>query len=76
MKKILTLIVLLVGTLTFAQDTKLQAGDRTLSEKAKEITDKYVGPLGVRAEQELLFRKKVEEFLIREEKIKKTSSQA
>tara|TARA_R100000935_G_scaffold8302_7_gene17381 strand:- start:8961 stop:9323 length:363 start_codon:yes stop_codon:yes gene_type:complete len=73
MKKILTLLLLVVSLSAFSQDTYLQTGSEDLQEKAKAITDKYVDVLGLRAEQELLFRKKVEEYLVREEKIKATN---
>ena len=73
MKKLLLAIIMLVSYSGISQDTHLQMGSETLQEKAKTITDKYVNELGLRAKQELLFRKKVEEFLIREEEIKKTS---
>ncbi len=73
MKKILLLLVLLVSVSALSQDTYLQTGGDDLQEKAKMITDKYVDALGLRAKQELLFRKKVEEFLVREEKIKANS---
>ncbi|WP_432410629.1 hypothetical protein [Rasiella sp. SM2506] len=73
MKKLLVLLVLFISFSSMAQDTSLQVGSEALQEKAKIITDKYVDVLGLRAKQELLFRKKVEEFLIREEKIKANS---
>ncbi len=70
MKKLIILLALFISFSTLSQDTHLQVGSETLQEKAKVITDKYVDALGLRAKQELLFRKKVEEFLVREEKIK------
>lgn len=73
MKKLIVLLVLFVSFSSLGQDTHLQVGSETLQEKAKVITDKYVDVLGLRANQELIFRKKVEEFLIREEEIKATS---
>jgi len=74
MKKVLILLFLFISFSAFSQDTYFQNGNETLQEKAKVITDKYVNVLGLRAEQELLFRKKVEEYLVREEKIKKTTT--
>lgn len=75
MKKALFLLILFVSFSysSFGQDTYLQVGSEVLEEKAKTITDTYVPILGLRAEQELLFRKKVEEYLVREEEIKATS---
>ncbi|HIB47847.1 MAG TPA: hypothetical protein EYO35_06035 [Flavobacteriaceae bacterium] len=73
MKRIITILILLVSTSLMAQDPILQEGREALEERAETITDKYVDALGLRAEQELLFRNKVEEFLIREQKIKEAS---
>lgn len=74
MRKIFLLVLLFVSFSALSQDTNFQVGSETLQEKAKVITDKYVDVLGLRAKQELLFRKKVEEYLVREEKIKATNS--
>ena len=75
MKKIVTILILVMSVTVFAQDTRIQTGgDEALEQRAIEITDAYNAELGLRAKQELLFRKKVTEFLIREEKIKATSS--
>lgn len=71
MKKILTVIIILFSMNAFSQDTYLQTGDETIEERATTLTDKYSAQLGLRAEQELLFRKKVEEFMLRAQSIKK-----
>ena len=73
MKKLFLLLFVFISFSALSQDTYLQTGSEDLQEKAKTITDKYVDVLGLRAEQELLFRKKVEEYLVREEKIKATN---
>ena len=70
MKKALLLFLLFISSMSFGQDTHVQVGSETLEEKATTIADRYVHELGLRAKQELLFRKKVEEYLIRAEDIK------
>lgn len=75
MKHIVFVFALFLSVTAVSQDTNFQqANSAELKEKAIKITDAYNAELGLRAKQELLFRKKVEEFLIREETIKASSS--
>ncbi|WP_370476115.1 hypothetical protein [Tamlana flava] len=53
-----------------AQDPFLQKNDRTIEQFAQKITKTYNKQLALNGEQPLLFQKKVEEFLIREKKIR------
>ncbi|TCK69312.1 hypothetical protein DFQ05_0833 [Winogradskyella wandonensis] len=70
MKKIIyTLILSLFVAQGFAQDPLLQRNNETLDEIATKITRTYDDKLSLEGEQFMLFQKKVEEFLIREEKI-------
>ena len=73
MKNIVAVLVLFISFSAMGQDTHLQISSDEMQEKAKTITDKYVDALGLRAKQELLFRKKVEEYLIREQEIKENN---
>lgn len=70
-RNILALLILCVSFTAFSQDTYFQKGDAAIEAQATEITDRYNAKLGLRAKQELLFRKKVEEYMIRAEQIKK-----
>jgi hypothetical protein len=52
-----------------AQDPILQKSNETLEEVAQRITKSYDDYIALDGNQFILFRKKVEEFLIREERI-------
>ncbi|GAB4164171.1 MAG: hypothetical protein Tsb0033_25280 [Winogradskyella sp.] len=52
-----------------AQDPIIQENNETLENVAISITERYNDELALDAKQYILFQKKVEEFLIREEKI-------
>lgn len=69
MKKILALLILLIGFTAFSQDPFLQKSNPTAREQAIEITNKYISELALTGEQQTLFQQKVEEFLIRRYKI-------
>ncbi|MDO1500565.1 hypothetical protein Q2T40_10530 [Winogradskyella maritima] len=67
-----TLIILCIVLFTFnanAQDPMLQFNNEALEEVAYDVTTAYNKHLGMDGRQVTLFQKKVEEFLIREEKI-------
>lgn len=69
MKTITTFLLLFISLGMYAQDPMLQKNDEVLEDKADKITEMYVPELGLTSKQELLFQKKVEEFLISAEKI-------
>lgn len=72
MKTTLYVFLLFFTTHLFAQDPMLQKPDMSLDEKAKALTVEYNKHLGLNGEQIGLFDIKVEEFLIRREKIENT----
>jgi len=73
MKKFLLLtITLFAFQISLAQDPYLQRGNDKFEKDAIELTDKYNEKLGLRMKQFNLFQKKVEEFMIRREKIEKS----
>lgn len=69
MKKLLFIVCLGVSITAFSQDTYLQSGQEALEQKADSITNIYNRQLVMSSQQELLFQKKLEEFLIRKEEI-------
>lgn len=70
MKTILYAVVLLFSvSQAYAQDPLLQRNNETLDKVATAITKSYDEQLALDGKQFILFQKKVEEFLIREEKI-------
>lgn len=70
MKKIIVLLLMiLMGFHVQAQDPMLQFNNEKLEEVAYDVTTAYNKHLGLDGRQVTLFQKKVEEFLIREEKI-------
>ncbi|WP_104733796.1 hypothetical protein [Hanstruepera ponticola] len=72
MKTTLYIFLLFFSISTFAQDPMLQKPDISLDEKAKALTVEYNKQLGLTSDQIGLFDIKVEEFLIRREKIENT----
>ena len=56
----------------FAQDPIMQDNSEVLENVAVSVTERYNEKLALDAKQYILFQKKVEEFLIREEKIHNT----
>ena len=71
MKLLPLLLTLFLGINVFAQDPMLQKNNQALDEQAKELTQTYSKELALNGEQIGMFENKVEEFLIRSEKIKK-----
>ena len=69
MKKLIVLFAIFSTGLLFAQDPMLQSDAKDLEPKAKAITASYNEELALTSKQYMLFEKKVEEFLIRREKI-------
>lgn len=74
MKYITTLLLILLTVQVNAQDPFLQKNDESIEQIAKSITEIYNKQLALNGKQPLLFQKKVEEFLIRERKIRKQFS--
>lgn len=72
MKTLLSIIFITIYTLGFSQDPIIQNNSESLEAVAASITDNYNDKLALDAKQFVLFKKKVEEFLIREEKIHNT----
>ncbi len=70
MKNIIIIISLLLFSLNgLAQDTFFQQSNDRAKNEAFKITNEYNRELALTGEQQLLFQKKVEEFLIRRYKI-------
>ena len=69
MKTSLYLISLFFSLSLFAQDPIMQNDNETLEAIAIKITKTYDHQLGFNGKQFILFEKKVEEYLIREENI-------
>lgn len=69
MRTLITICFLSFSTIIFSQDPIMQQNNESLETVAASITDKYDDELELDAKQFVLFQKKVEEFLIREEKI-------
>ena len=72
MKRLLYITLFLVTTVAFAQDPYLQKSDEELEKIARDLTFEYNKQLALDSKQVPLFEKKVEEFLIREENIRRT----
>ncbi len=70
MKKILLVLLLLITTGMFAQDPMLQKDNEEMEARAEWLTQQYNEELALTPKQQLLFQKKVEEFLIRAESIR------
>ena len=73
MKKIVLLFVLILGTqLGYAQDPMLQNDNPKFEKEAQSLTEKYNAELSLTTKQEVLFQKKIEEFLIKAADIRAT----
>ena len=70
MKNIITLLIAFISLSGFAQDNYLQKGNEVLEAQAEKITKVYNKEVVLTAKQFQLFEMKVEEYLIRAEKIK------
>lgn len=69
MKKLIFILLLLISFTAFSQDPVFQNSNETAEQEAIEITNSYDLKLALTEKQELLFQRKVEEFLIRKYKI-------
>ncbi len=69
MKKILTILMLFIATAAFSQDPWWQKDSDTFEAQADKLTEQYSAELALRSKQEILFQKKIEEFLIRYDQI-------
>ena len=74
MKKVFSIIIILISFSAFSQDPFLQDSNPQAKEMAKEITDKYISELGLTGKQILLFEQKVEEFQVKRLKVDATLS--
>jgi hypothetical protein len=69
MKKIIFILILSISFSAFSQDPFLQKSNPEAKAEAVRITNLYIPELSLTGEQQLLFQQKVEEFLIRRQKI-------
>lgn len=69
MKKLLLLALFITSFSAFSQDPFLQNSNPAAENEAIKITNLYIPKLSLTGEQQLLFQRKVEEFLIRRYKI-------
>ncbi|QNJ98771.1 hypothetical protein [Constantimarinum furrinae] len=69
MKRIITLLILCIGLQASAQDLYLQHDSDKFEEEAQEIMQRFDAELALTSKQELLFQKKIEEFLIRRNEV-------
>ena len=69
MKPLITILLFLFTLQITAQDPILQHDKDTFEAKASQLTAKYDAQLALDSKQRNLFRRKLEEFLIREKKI-------
>lgn len=69
MRTLITICFISLSIIGFSQDPVMQKNNESLETIATSITDKYDDKLALDAKQFMLFQKKVEEFLIREENI-------
>ena len=64
MRKLIIISLLFLSIKGFAQDTFFQESNPELKKEAIRITDEYNRELALSGEEQVLFQKKVEEFLI------------
>ncbi|WP_411767522.1 hypothetical protein [Winogradskyella sp. A3E31] len=69
MKQLLAIVIVFFTYTSYGQDPILQEDNDTLEEIAFDLTQAYNKELGLTGKQVTLFQKKVEEYLIREERI-------
>ncbi|QAA80941.1 hypothetical protein EI546_03990 [Aequorivita sp. H23M31] len=69
MKNLFIVALLLIGFQSFAQDPYFQQSNPEMKKKAIAITNEYNRELALSGEQEVLFQSKIEEYLIKREKI-------
>ncbi|WP_133240859.1 hypothetical protein [Marixanthomonas spongiae] len=70
MKKLILLLTLFIGFAAQAQDPFLQKDADDYEIRADALTETYNAELALTSKQELLFKKKIEEFLPRYDKIR------
>ena len=70
MKKLIVFITLFIGFTAFSQDPFLQKDSDDYELRADALTETYNAELALTSKQELLFKKKVEEFLPRYDQIR------
>ncbi|UAB80644.1 hypothetical protein INR76_11030 [Marixanthomonas sp. SCSIO 43207] len=70
MKHIVILLALFIGSTAVAQDPFLQKDSDDYELRADALTETYNAELALTSKQELLFKKKVEEFLPRYDQIR------
>ncbi|WP_417237994.1 hypothetical protein [Bizionia sp.] len=71
MKTLTVLLTFFISINLWAQDPLLQKNNPALDKQAKELTQTYSKELALNGEQIGMFENKVEEFLIRKEKIER-----
>lgn len=72
-KALTTLFLLLITVTAFAQNPYHQKSNDEIEAQAVTITRKYDEQLGLTAKQEMLFKIKVAEYLINEQKIRNSN---
>lgn len=72
MKKLLIAVFFLSTMLSFGQNTVYQDSNANAEKKAKDLAYKYDKQLGLTEKQLLSMEKKIEEFLIKEMKIRES----
>jgi len=72
MKKFITILTLLIGFTAFSQDPFLQKDSDNYEIRADALTETYNAELALTSKQELLFKKKIEEFLPRYDAIRES----
>tara|TARA_R110000851_G_scaffold59834_2_gene138355 strand:+ start:25399 stop:25836 length:438 start_codon:yes stop_codon:yes gene_type:complete len=72
MKKFITILTLLIGFTAFSQDPFLQKDSDNYEIRADALTETYNAELALTSKQELLFKKKIEEFLPRYDDIRES----
>lgn len=74
MKNLIVLVLLFISASAFSQDPFLQESNPNAKKIAVKITNEYNKDLALSGEQQVLFQQKVEEFLIKRNKIEKEYS--
>lgn len=64
-------IILLSANIAYGQDPFLQEGNQTTEKRARVLTEKYQPEIVLTGTQTRLFERKLSEFLIRADKIKR-----
>lgn len=70
MKNLIIVLTVLISTTAFSQDPFLQKDTDDYELRADALTETYNAELALTSKQELLFKKKVEQFLPRYDKIR------